>query len=137
MSSWEALHESIEEIWTPSVVIDDQEFSFMLKKVWQYTNSFALLKLVKDYYRKYEMYRDPFGREVPIQDKISLYFWVYDWGFTSKDRSSDWCERFSFETLLSEMKNSPEIFTVFLHSYIEEFHDDIISFVELIKSEEV
>gem|GEM_PF-6216073 len=35
------------------------------------------------------------------------------------------------------MKNSPEIFTVFLHSYIEEFHDDIISFVELIKSEEV
>jgi hypothetical protein len=81
------------------------------------------------------MYIDAPGcGDVRVKDRVCFCFGLYDGGFKSVDRSSDGCEWFSLQDLGAFRKKYPELFTSVLHSYLDEFAQEIKEFSQRVTS---
>ena len=119
------VHECVEELGTAPVTLPKELYGDAIKKLDPYMNRFALITLHKEWFR----YDDRDDEDV-IKDRMWLYFGIYNGPIICEDRSSSGFELADLDTLMKDIKENPDIYTVGLRHYLQDFEDDLRAFVK-------
>lgn len=126
-----AMVETIQELQTPSIVLrDENDFIKTFHLLNKYLETISVIRHFTTILHSSTKVIN--GENIPIANKIHLYFGVYDGRIRPVDRESKGVLFYSLAELKNEIEKSPDTFTDDMHFIMKEFKHDIEKFVEMI-----
>jgi len=123
--------ETIQELQTPSIVLKDEiDFIKTFNLLGKYLDTISVIKYFTT--TLYSPIKIINKENIPIANKMHLYFGVYDGRIRPVDRESKGVLFYSLSELKNEMDANPDTFTNDIHYIMKEYKSDIEKFVEII-----
>ncbi|MDR0957450.1 MAG: hypothetical protein LBM09_02655 [Candidatus Nomurabacteria bacterium] len=125
--------ETIQELLTPSVVLDNEDdFMKTLEVLSPYLDTVAVI--FKKVIRPWQLKKIVDGKSFAVDNIVCLGFGVYGGRMRPADKEAAGILYYSsLDQLESEMKTSPDIFTDDLKQLIEQYRGDILSLQKKIR----
>lgn len=126
-----AMVETIQELQTPSIVLkDENDFIKTFHLLNKYLETISVIRYFTT--ALHTPIKIINKENIPIANKMHIYFGVYDGRIRPVDRESKGVLFYSLAELKNEMEKSPETFTNDIHMIMKEYKEDIEKFVEMI-----
>ena len=123
--------ETIQELQTPSVVLkNENDFIKTFNLLNRYLETISVIKYFTT--ALYTPVKIINKENIPIANKMHLYFGVYDGRIRPVDRESKGVLFYSLSELKNEMESNPDTFTNDMRYIMKEYKEEIEKFVEMI-----
>jgi len=132
--SYTIIMETIQELLTPSLLLDnEEEFDKTLTVLQDYLSTVAVM--FKKTTRPWTLKKVADGKAYEVDNIVHLAFGVYGGRMRPADKEASGVLYYnSLEQLETEMNLNPDLFTADLKQLIKEYRDDILQFQEKIKT---
>lgn len=125
--------ETVQELQVPSITLStDEDFKKTYHLLNDYLNTVAVIKHIDT--QAIELNKKIKGNEVPVLNKVHLYFGIYTGAVKTVDREAKGVLLYTLEDLEKEMKEFPNIFTDDLKQLIRRYRPEIAQFIKSIKT---
>ena len=124
--------ETVQELKVPSITLrSDEDFQKTYNLLAGYLDTVAIVKHIDT--QPFEFKRKIKGKDVPILNKVHLYFGIYNGAVKTVDREAKGVLLYSLEDLEREMKEFPMIFTDDIKTLVKRYRPEIRQFTKTIK----
>jgi len=124
--------ETVQELQVPSITLrTEKDFSKTYNLLNNYRNTVAIIKHIDS--ELYLLNKKIKGEDIPILNKVHLYFGIYNGAIKTVDREAKGVLLYSLEDLEKEIDAFPMIFSDDLKVLVKRYRNQISNFIKLIQ----
>ena len=125
--------ETVQELQVPSITLrTEEDFIKTYNLLRDYLATVAIVKHIDT--QTLELKKNIKGKNIPILNKVHLYFGIYNGAVKTVDREAKGVLLYSLEDLEKDMEASPNLFTDDLRVLITKYRPRIVDFIEFVKN---